>query len=169
MKKIVLVLLAMVILSGCVNKVWLGPPGTTQMDLERDKAQCMYEARVYTPPSRAYVPPAPRDRYGISGAIATGFAQGIEEGLRMANLFGMCMRARGYYLVDKRQPIPISDVVPPLNEPEKKRPERSGRTFKGANHPEDVARDGCYWQVDQIKTYQSTDDWDWYEECNSIE
>ena len=127
MKEIVLVLLAMVMLSGCVNKVWMIPEGRTQMDFERDKAQCMYEARIYTPPSSAYVPPAPRDRYGISGAIATGLAQGIEEGVRIANLFGICMRARGYYLVDKPQPIPVSDVspqdiAPPLNEPES-RPE----------------------------------------------
>jgi hypothetical protein len=112
MKKIMLVLVAMVMLSGCVNKVWMIPEGRTQMDFERDKAQCMYEARIYTPPSSAYVPPAPRDRYGISGAIATGLAQGIEEGVRIANLFGMCMRARGYYLVDKPQPIPVSDVSP---------------------------------------------------------
>jgi hypothetical protein len=112
MKKIVLVLLAMAMLSGCVNKVWMIPEGRTQRDFERDKAQCMYEARIYTPPSSAYVPPAPRDRYGISGAIATGLAQGIEEGARIANLFGMCMRARGYYLVDKPQPIPVSDISP---------------------------------------------------------
>ena len=121
MKKILM--LAMVVgllVSGCSQKVWVIPQDKSIYDFERDKAECRYEARIYTPPSNAYVPPAPRDRYGISGAIATGLAKGIEEGLRQAELFGLCMRARGYYLTDKLHPEiqPVVTEVPPIPAPQ---------------------------------------------------
>ena len=114
--KVTIVILVAVVFMGC-NKVWMIPPGNTQMDFERDKAQCRYEAQIYTRPSHAYVPSLPKDKYGISGGIATGLAQGLEEAASFISLFNACMNARGYFLVDK--PQPVADIKPIPNAPEK--------------------------------------------------
>ncbi len=116
---IVLMIMVLGSLTGCSKKVWMIPDGQTQMDFERDKAQCRYEARIYTPPSRAFVPPPPASNLNQAGAavglsiLATGIARGLEEGTHMALLFNQCMNARGYYLVDKPQPQqPVADIKP---------------------------------------------------------
>lgn len=111
MRKVMGIVLMAMVLIGCTNKVWMLPDGTAQIDFERDKAQCLYEARIYTPRSQAFVPPPParHDRYGLAvglGALATGIARGLEEGTNTAMLFNACMNARGYFLVDKPQPPP---------------------------------------------------------------
>jgi hypothetical protein len=156
MKRALMLIVVAVLLTGCAKKVWLIPPGLTQTDFERDKAQCLYEARLNTPPSGAYIPPAPKDRYGVSGAIATGFVRGLEEAARTAELFGLCMRARGYVLVDRplEKPPPVAPTVvtPPVSvSPPAVIPAvihrveviPTGKTFIGPNPPE--ASSGCWW------------------------
>lgn len=112
MKKVLFILLV-VFLSGCTQKVWLIPSEKDQSDLERDKRECLYEAQLATPPSGAHVDSlGPRDRYGLWAAALTGVLQAIDEGLRVTRLFGFCMEARGYTLIDKPQPQVV--VQPPV-------------------------------------------------------
>jgi tetratricopeptide (TPR) repeat protein len=133
MKKVFFLLLV-IFLSGCTQKVWLIPQGKDQRDFEMDKRECMYEAQLATPPSGAHVHRlGPRDRYGLGAAAATGLLQGIDEGSRVTRLFGFCMYARGYTLIDKTQSVPVvSKVTPPE---EIRKPEQTGNTFIGTSPP----------------------------------
>ena len=160
MKKLLLLTMVLGLLIGCANKVWMLPEGATQMDFQRDKAQCLYEARIYTHPSRAYVPPPPahHDRYGLAialGGLATAIARGAEEGTNMALLFNACMNARGYFLVDKPQPQPPLPQAPTNRGYEgssyrKEEVERQRKLYSPEGEPQATAapqtqqNQGCY-------------------------
>lgn len=88
MKRYALVLL----LAGCAQPVVWYKDGATAQDFERDKAQCIYEINVAT----ASYSSGPTARTN-SGAIAQGIGEGMTISMRQHELYGLCMRARGYY------------------------------------------------------------------------
>jgi len=64
---------------------------TASSDVQRDEAQCKYEAQAAT----ASLKSTPRDNT-TGGAISTGIADGIVIAERQLELVDACMRARGY-------------------------------------------------------------------------
>jgi hypothetical protein len=55
MKKLKILLVAVLLgllIGGCsAGKIWIIPPGGDRSSFERDKAQCIYEARAQVPPA----------------------------------------------------------------------------------------------------------------------
>lgn len=76
------------------------------VDLERDVAQCRYEATAAT--ASYSTGPTARTR---SGAIAQGFGEGLTRSMRGAELLNLCLRARGWYQV--RQSAFVYPAGPP--------------------------------------------------------
>jgi hypothetical protein len=69
---------------GCARTVW-DKPGATAADFERDKLECEYEANKATA------------SLGSSGrGLGNAIGDGIDQGLRNAELATQCMRVRGY-------------------------------------------------------------------------
>jgi hypothetical protein len=93
MRREILVGVLSLLLAGCAasngGRQWV-KAGAVQSDFDRDKAQCLYEAKLHTQPG--YMGPA----YSMSTALSHGIAEGITDGLRMSDLFKSCMEAKGW-------------------------------------------------------------------------
>lgn len=75
--------------TGCATTQWV-KPGATAADFERDKAQCIYEATIYTQPT----PVATYRRW--ENQLAASFGAALADGLRQAELTARCLEARGW-------------------------------------------------------------------------
>ncbi len=81
-----------IVLTGCATPsyVWRHSSNDNSL-LERDKTQCDYEATLatasYSPNSRGY-----------RTTTVASIADAIAEAQRHAEVFQMCLKARGYYL-----------------------------------------------------------------------
>lgn len=67
-------------------------PDTTQAQYEIDAARCQYEAASSTATYGSSMP-VPRS---TGAAIGQGIGLGIGEGMKRAELIGLCLRAQGY-------------------------------------------------------------------------
>ncbi len=119
-------LVAIFILTFCgcatTGKQWT-KENCTQAEFEIDRAQCEYEVKLATPPSGGN-----RHYRSYGEAIGAGIGAGIADGMRMADLFASCMRARGYRLIDVSvygtpvQSSPNTEVPPEVHPPTSKIP-----------------------------------------------
>jgi hypothetical protein len=87
-------------MSGCAQQQvsWV-KSGATPADFERDKNQCIYEARLAT---AGYS--QGQNARGVVAAAAQGISEGMIMGAREAELARLCMRARGYSPETAAQP-----------------------------------------------------------------
>jgi hypothetical protein len=109
MKKLIILLAAMVLgifMGGCsAGKIWIIPLGGDQSSFERDKAQCIYEARAQVPPTAPVVVGFSGNRnVDIAASITALLVVGAQVSAKKAvfeTAFKNCMEVRGYELADK--------------------------------------------------------------------
>ena len=109
MKNLMILLVAMVLgllMGGCsAGKIWIIPPGGDQSSFERDKAQCIYEARAQAPPAAPVVVGFTGNRnVDIAASITTLLVIGAQVSAQKAvfeTAFRNCMQVRGYEFADK--------------------------------------------------------------------
>ncbi|WP_129125908.1 tetratricopeptide repeat protein [Geomonas oryzae] len=85
-RNISLLVLACFILSGCANNVWFRD-NTSAEQGRKDFNECKYDSN-----KSSFVP---------FGDGRSPISAGIQEGFQSADLMSQCMRARGYYLVNR--------------------------------------------------------------------
>jgi hypothetical protein len=84
-------LLPLILVSCAAQPVWY-KDGATHADFEQDKNRCIYEAHAAT---ASYS--SGNTARTHSGAVAQGIGDGLNISMRQGELYGLCMRARGYY------------------------------------------------------------------------
>jgi membrane-associated protease RseP (regulator of RpoE activity) len=109
MKKLKILLVAVLLgllIGGCsAGKIWIIPPGGDRSSFERDKAQCIYEARAQVPPAAPLLVGFTGNRnVDIAGSITALLVVGAQVSAQKAvfeRAFRNCMQARGYEFADK--------------------------------------------------------------------
>jgi hypothetical protein len=96
MRRLLFVAMAAVVAGCAAPYMWTHPEHNDKAKFDRDRAQCIYEAKSAT---ASYSQGATARSY--SGAISQGLSEGLEMGSRQGELGVLCMEARGY----ARKPI----------------------------------------------------------------
>lgn len=86
--RVLAVMFCSVLVAGCAQTRWVsGDPAVGPEMAAADGAQCQYQAHLATPG-------------GSTGpGVGNAVADGIQQGMRLAELQRMCMEAKGYVRV----------------------------------------------------------------------
>lgn len=94
--KTLLVIAVCLVLSGCASPLMWTKTDGTEAEFDADKTRCVYEAHLATASYSSGV-------VGRGNAIAQGFIEGIEIGVRQNQLAILCMQSKGYRQVPTDQ------------------------------------------------------------------
>jgi len=97
--KPIFALLAIASLSACAPTVWTRP-GTTQAELNMDRAQCQLVAEGANPGRDVDTIHTGHFKRDLAANAAAGIVSGIAQGIEVGHTASLCMEAKGYMPAD---------------------------------------------------------------------